>query len=74
MKTLPILAFLAALAAFVFAPITVELAGSLIFASGLACIFAADYSRQLTLVRARPAAVIPLEPAARAARRLELAA
>ncbi|HWA87845.1 MAG TPA: hypothetical protein VG710_16560 [Opitutus sp.] len=74
MKTLPLLAFLAALAAFLFAPITIELAGSLVFAAGLACVFVADYARRASLVRARPAAVVRLAPAVGAGRRLELAA
>lgn len=74
MKTLPILAFLAALAAFLFAPITIELAGSLIFGTGLACIFAADYTRTVRLVRVRPVPVVRLAAARRAARGFELAA
>ena len=71
MKTLPILAFLAALVAFVFAPITIETGGSLIFAAGLGCVFAADYTRRAILVRAQPADVVRLAPASQP---IELAA
>jgi hypothetical protein len=44
MKTYPIIAFLATLVVFLFGPISFELAGSLLFASGLACVILADYS------------------------------
>jgi hypothetical protein len=43
MKTLPALAFAAALVAFVFLPVNFVVTGSLLFAAGLASIIVADY-------------------------------
>lgn len=78
MKTITTLAFLAALAAFLFAPISLELAGSLLFATGLASILAADYSRRIRLTARRMAPVVGLKPMPVAQRpagvRFELAA
>lgn len=42
MKTFPIIAFLAA---FLFAPLNIEITGSLLFAAGLLCILVEDYGR-----------------------------
>jgi hypothetical protein len=49
MKTLPAFAFIAALGAFLFFPLSFEIAGSALFAAGFAAIALCDYSR-----RARP--------------------
>lgn len=48
MKTLPIVTFLAALAAAILLPISLELAGSLLVASGFASILLADYAAPKT--------------------------
>ena len=45
MKSLPSLAFIAALVAFVFLPVNFVVTGSLLFAAGLATIVVADYGR-----------------------------
>jgi hypothetical protein len=45
MKTIPALAILAALAAFIFFPLSFELSLSLLFATGFAAITFADYTR-----------------------------
>ena len=44
MKALPILAFLTAVIAFVFAPLSFELSGSLVVCTGFAAMLVADYS------------------------------
>lgn len=46
MKTYPIIAFVAAFLAFVFSPLSFEIASSLIFTTGLASVFLFDYSRE----------------------------
>ena len=46
MKTYSIIAFVAAFVAFVFSPLSFEIASSLIFTTGLACVFLLDYSRE----------------------------
>lgn len=46
MKTYPIIAFVAAFVAFVFSPLSFEIVSSLIFTTGLACVFLLDYSRE----------------------------
>ena len=46
MKTYPIIAFVAAFVAFVLSPLSFEIASSLIFTTGLACVFLFDYSRE----------------------------
>jgi hypothetical protein len=74
MKTLPVLVFVAALAAFVFAPITIELVGALVLAVGLGGIFFADYTRRAAPIVAPSAAVVRLTRASRTAQRIELAA
>ena len=45
MKTLPSLAFIAALVAFVFLPLNFVVTGSLLFAAGLTAILVSDYGR-----------------------------
>ena len=60
MKTLPIIAFLAALAAFLFAPLNIEITGSLLFAAGLLCILVEDYGQATrSLTRREPLAAFP---------------
>ena len=49
MKTIATLSFLATLTAALFAPISLELAGSLLLATGLATILTADYKRRARL-------------------------
>ena len=68
MKTLPLIAFLAALAAFLFAPVSLEISCSLLFAAGFLGILISDYHRPVrppatgrTLVSFAPAA--PRAPA-----------
>jgi len=75
MKTLPVIAFLAALAAFVFSPLSFEVAGSLLFGTGLLCMIAADYGRGAEAA-VRTAPVIDLPPAVphRPVQHFELAA
>ncbi|HTO03398.1 MAG TPA: hypothetical protein VL069_06835 [Opitutus sp.] len=46
MKTYPIIAFVTAFVAFVFSPLSLEIASSLIFSVGLACVVLFDYSRE----------------------------
>ena len=50
MKTLPTLAFLAALVAFVVFPFNFEVGGSLLFAAGFAAITLQDYRRTARLL------------------------
>ena len=45
MKTYSIIAFLAALVAFVVSPLSLEVAGSLLSLTGLVCILIGDYTR-----------------------------
>jgi hypothetical protein len=52
MKTLPVIAFLAALAAFVLLPISFNLAATLFFVTGITPILIADYTRPLRPLRA----------------------
>lgn len=67
MKTLSLISFLAAIAALVLSPFSLEVTGSLVFAAGLLCIMVGDYSRPVrsltpraTLVRfPRPAKAAP---------------
>ena len=66
MKTLPVFAFLLALGAFVFFPVSFEIGGSLLVAGGIVAIAFSDYSRR-TRVLALPA----VAGAAVAARRSE---
>jgi hypothetical protein len=47
MKTLPSIAFLAALVAFVLSPHNLAMISSLLFAAGIVSVFVADYSRTL---------------------------
>ena len=49
MKTITSISFLAALAAALFAPISLEVAGSLLLSTGLIAIIAADYFRRVRL-------------------------
>jgi len=61
MKTLPALAFIAALVAFFFLPFDFETGLSALFGAGLATILISDYSRRLAPMRFAPmAAVTPL--------------
>ena len=46
MKTLPAIAFIAALGAFFLFPLSFEIAGSALFAAGFAAIACCDYSRR----------------------------
>jgi hypothetical protein len=57
MKTYPIIAFIAAFVAFVFSPLSFEIASSLIFTTGLACVFLLDYSRKPVREKSRLARV-----------------
>jgi len=66
MKTLPAIAFLAALVAFVLSPHNLALAGSLLFAACLVSIFAADYTRAIKPLEVRAAMVDFPRPARRA--------
>ena len=60
MKTLPALAFIAALFAFLFFPLSFEVAGSVLFAAGFAAIAFYDYSRNARPLRMpAPVAAIP---------------
>ena len=45
MKTFPLIAFLAALAAFVLSPLSFEISASLLFAAGIVCILMNDDDR-----------------------------
>ena len=57
MKSLPALAFIAALAAFVLLPINFAVAGSILFGAGLATIAFSDYARIARPTYARRIAV-----------------
>jgi hypothetical protein len=46
MKIYPLVTFLAAFVAFVFAPLSFEAASSLLFIAGFGCVLIADYTRQ----------------------------
>lgn len=71
MNTLPALAFLAALGAFVLSPLSFALGGSLLFAAGVAAVFLGDYARPArSLALPAVAAVV----AARRSERFGLAA
>jgi hypothetical protein len=48
MKTLPAIAFLAALGALLFSSLSLEFSASLLFATGILTILAADYARPKT--------------------------
>jgi hypothetical protein len=65
MKTLPALAFIVALAAFILFPLRFEIAGSILFAAGFAAIIVSDYTRTLRPLR------IPAAPVGVAAERKE---
>jgi hypothetical protein len=58
MKTYSIITFLAAFVAFVFAPLSFEVASSLLFAAGLGCVLVGDYSRQYRPLYLHGASVI----------------
>ena len=60
MKTYPIIAFLAALVAFVFSPLSFEVAGSILFAAGFGCVLIGDYSRRTRSLKQNLAPVIGL--------------
>lgn len=45
MKTLSLISFIAAFVALVASPLSLEVAGSLVFAAGLLCIMVGDYAR-----------------------------
>jgi len=72
MKTLPLIASVAALVAFVLIP-TPGVAGSLFFAVSLLTIFASDYSRAIKPLTSR-ATMVPFPRATRPAQACELAA
>ena len=57
MKIYPVIAFIAAFVAFVFSPLSFEIAGSLIFTTGLVSILLFDYSREPALANRRVAPV-----------------
>lgn len=46
MKIYPLITFLAAFVAFVFAPLSLEAASSLLFIAGFGCVLIADYTHQ----------------------------
>jgi len=73
MKTLPVIAFLAALAAFVLVPLSFETSGSLLFSAGLLCILMGDYGRPVRSLQLREGAP-NFPPAASRGPVLELAA
>ena len=73
MKTLPALAFIAALAAFLLFPLNFEIAGSILFAAGLATIAFCDYARSYPPLRVSAAAKAGV-PAGPRTERLGLAA
>ena len=58
MKTLPILALLAAFVAFVLISFSFEIALSVVFATGLAAIVIGDYSRAIRASALRPVRVV----------------
>ncbi len=71
MKTLPAIAFIAALGAFVLFPLSFEIGGSLLFAAGVASIVFSDYSRRMRTLALPPVAA---QVAARRTERFGLAA
>lgn len=73
MKTLPSIAFLAALVAFVLSPQNLAMIGSLLFAAGFVGIFVADYTRTLKPLAGR-AAVVDFSRPGRPTPAFELAA
>ena len=75
MKTssLPIIAFLAAIAAFVLLPMSAVAAGVTFSVTGMISVFAADYGKNLEPVRV-PAKVVALEEARRPSAELRTAA
>ncbi len=73
MKTLPLIALLSALVAFVLLPLSLEISGSLLFAAGLLCILMGDYSRPVRSLQTRDE-VLSFAPAASRAPALGLAA
>lgn len=73
MKTLSLISFIAALVALVLSPLSLEVAGSLVFAAGLLCIMVGDYARPARSLTPR-AKVLGFPPAAKAAPVLGLAA
>ena len=75
MKTYPIIAFVAAFVAFVLSPLSFEIASSLIFTTGFACVFLFDYSRELVRYQSRLARVEPFpQPVREGCPEFELAA
>ena len=70
MKLAASLSFLAALAAAAFAPISFELAGSLLLATGLAAIVSIDYARRVRLPNygLKPGSAVAAAPSAAAFR------
>ncbi|MEO6004898.1 MAG: hypothetical protein ABIZ04_10155 [Opitutus sp.] len=62
MKTYSIIAFLAALVAFVFSPLSLEVAGSLLSITGLFSILIADYTRPVVRSRRAIAPVYQMRP------------
>ena len=73
MKTLPAIAFLAALVAFVLFPHKLAMISSLLFASGIISIFVGDYTRSLKPLTTQAAVVTFPRPGRRVAA-FELAA
>ncbi len=64
MKTYPLIAFIAATAAFAFSVISFESAVSLLFIGGLARVVLHDYARETSRVRIRQVSVARLPLAA----------
>ena len=62
MKTLPALAFIAALVAFVLLPVNFVATVSALFGAGLAAILISDYRRGLRPLKLRTAPVVALTP------------
>jgi len=57
MKSLPVLTFLAVLAALILAPVSVGVAGLAVSVAGIFLIFAGDYGRTVTPLRVASAVV-----------------
>jgi len=73
MKTLPLIASLAALVAFVLSPHNLAMISSLLFSAGIVSVFVADYTRSLKPLTTR-AAVVNFPRSGRRAGAFELAA
>jgi len=73
MKTLPTIASLAALVAFVLSPHNLAMISSLLFAAGIVSVFVTDYTRSLKPLTIR-ATVVNFPRPGRRASALELAA